>query len=151
MDSYSYYGELCCTKNVSVYCTPACNELDFTVQVNGCEVEFLVDPLPGAISYNWNFDDGYVAKGLGNIPPGTNNGTTTGTYTNPTHSYSATGFFEVCLTVRLVFGTTQQDFVCCNDVLILDFGRFAKLFRRNGIFVVECAKGNFPRSVVTAS
>ncbi|UII25238.1 PKD domain-containing protein [Fulvivirga maritima] len=62
--------------------------------------------------YVWNFGDGHSISGVpsDNIPAGTNDGKTSGTYKNPSHQYDEIGNFTVSLTV-----TTNDG---CGDVEI---------------------------------
>jgi gliding motility-associated-like protein len=64
-----------------------------------------------AVLYVWDFGDGYTISGAPNtnIPNGTNDGLTIGTFDNPIHTYADTGTFEITLTVTNSFG--------CSDVI----------------------------------
>lgn len=67
------------------------------------------DSSSGATVYNWDFGDGYTLSGTpGAVPVGTNDGHTIGTYQNPIHTYTDTGYFDVTLTVENEFGCTDQ-------------------------------------------
>lgn len=67
------------------------------------------DSSSGASVYNWDFGDGYTLSGTpGVVPVGTNDGHTIGTYENPIHTYTDTGYFDVTLTVENEFGCTDQ-------------------------------------------
>jgi gliding motility-associated-like protein len=64
----------------------------------------------GGTTYDWDFGDGDILSGsTGNVPAGTHNGNTMGTFMNPIHTYSDTGTFDVTLTVTNQFG--------CSDVI----------------------------------
>jgi len=46
--------------------------------------------------YWWDFGDGHsIGPGIGNLPPGTDNDLTTGTYNQPSHFFGDTGTFDV--------------------------------------------------------
>ncbi|MFH1320972.1 MAG: PKD domain-containing protein [Bacteroidota bacterium] len=60
--------------------------------------------------WEWDFGDGYTIQGTGNIPTGTNNNLTTGTYQNPIHYYSDTGIYDVI----------QRAYVIGNDTCIYE-------------------------------
>jgi gliding motility-associated-like protein len=63
----------------------------------------------GATNYHWDFGDGDTISGFtGNIPAGTNNGYTVGTFENPIHTYQDTGLFTITLTITTDFGCTDQ-------------------------------------------
>ncbi len=62
----------------------------------------------GGISYNWDFGDGNTISGIDTaIVTGTNNGMTIGTYKDPIHTYTDTGYFDVTLTITNEFGCTD--------------------------------------------
>ncbi|PCH93446.1 MAG: hypothetical protein COB85_07080, partial [Bacteroidetes bacterium] len=83
------------------------------VTVIGPELNFFASDTispPGLISFfntsvnaggvglwEWNFGDGSSILGLGTIPVGTNNGLTSGTYTDPIHDYLDTGYYDIML------------------------------------------------------
>jgi len=50
----------------------------------------------------WDFGDGYTIEGAGNIPSGTNNDLTTGTYYEPNHNYTQAGIYYVTLKATII-------------------------------------------------
>ncbi|MBI1227790.1 MAG: PKD domain-containing protein [Bacteroidetes bacterium] len=110
-------NEYGCVHTLTLYCFKDCDDFGFTFEVDRCDVTFTAPSGQGIVKYSWDFGDGYTASGLGSIPSGTNNGTTSGNYGSPTHSYSPGGDFQVCLTVSvLVGGEVIYDYVCCKTV-----------------------------------
>ena len=63
-----------------------------------------------SVSYDWNFGDGYTITGAPNaqLPFNANDGLTIGTYGDPIHTYTDTGYFTVTLTVTTVDGCVSQ-------------------------------------------
>ena len=47
------------------------------------------------VLWYWDFGDGYSITGLGNVPQGTNDSLTSGTYNEPTHDYQNAGVYMV--------------------------------------------------------
>ncbi|MBT1686505.1 PKD-like domain-containing protein [Dawidia soli] len=71
--------------------------------------------------YSWTFDDGYVlpfGEGADNIPAGTHDGHTQGTYENPSHQYQAFQTYRVNLRVRTDVGCEKDTTIA---VYILDY------------------------------
>ncbi len=62
----------------------------------------------GGLIYDWDFGDGNTISGIDTaIIAGTNNGMTIGTYKDPIHTYTDTGYFDVTLTITNEFGCTD--------------------------------------------
>nr|MCU0420399.1 PKD domain-containing protein [Cyclobacteriaceae bacterium] len=60
-------------------------------------------------TYTWDFGDGFVLTGNAGdpVPNGTHGGATSGTLTDPTHSYGANGSYTVVQTVNTLDGCTN--------------------------------------------
>lgn len=71
----------------------------FSFCVRNCS-EAIFTNLGCGINFTWDFGDGYSITGPnGPIPNGTNNGTTTGNFEYPHHTYAGTGNYTVTLSV----------------------------------------------------
>ncbi|MFN8144876.1 MAG: M43 family zinc metalloprotease [Bacteroidia bacterium] len=72
---------------------------DFSFCVRNCS-EAIFTNLGCGTNFTWNFGDGYSITGPnGTIPNGTNNGTTTGNFEYPHHTFAATGNYIVTLSI----------------------------------------------------
>lgn len=95
---------------ITVYPNPVAEfvftPLETTIQTPGID---FAQTSTGAISYDWNFGDGFGIDSTNVIiPNGTNGGITTGTYGSPSHVYQDTGSFVITLTVTNEFGCTDD-------------------------------------------
>ncbi|MFI5148776.1 MAG: S8 family serine peptidase [Bacteroidia bacterium] len=86
----------------------------FTVNYNSSNCNTVIFLAPAACSntLTWDFGDGYTISGSGAIPSGANNGTTTGTFGNPTHTYNS-GQYLVKLTIN---GQTVNQMITVGSV-----------------------------------
>jgi PKD repeat protein len=57
--------------------------------------------------WEWSFDGDVLLSGAGGIPAGTHGGRTTGTFSNPSHSFVALGNYTVSLNVKSAAGCFQ--------------------------------------------
>ena len=72
---------------------------DFSFCIRNCGEACFVNMGCGT-NFTWNFGDGYSITGInGTIPAGTNNGTTTGNFEYPCHTYAGPGSYNVSLSI----------------------------------------------------
>ena len=99
---------------VEVYPLPTAN-FSFTPEqttILNPEITF-TNMSSGGDSIIWNFGDGYILNGttsMGNVPNGTHDGLTSGTFINPIHTYADSGLYSITQTI---INTTTG----CSDVI----------------------------------